>query len=82
MGHSEERGGREDECLLVDKCQNGSYGSTRRCSEDAPGHLRTSKAVTPLPLGQLLVVFAMRLAEPIAYTQIFPVSDNPLDFKG
>jgi hypothetical protein len=28
---------------------------------------------TPLPLAQLLVLSAMRLAEPVAYTQIFPV---------
>ncbi len=32
------------------------------------------KKRTPLPLLQLIVLTATRLAEPIAYTQIFPVS--------
>lgn len=32
------------------------------------------KKRTPLPLLQLMVLTATRLAEPIAYTQIFPVS--------
>lgn len=28
---------------------------------------------TPLPMTQLIILCAVRLAEPIAYTQIFPV---------
>lgn len=31
------------------------------------------KRCTPLPWKQLMTVFFLRLAEPIAYTQVFPV---------
>ena len=74
MDASEKGKAQEDEGLLSEKDLDRSYGSTRSSNEDASGHLQASKAVTPLPSGQLLVVFIMRLAEPIAYTQIFPVS--------
>ena len=35
---------------------------------------RSFQRRTPLPLGQLVILCAVRLSEPIAYTQIFPVS--------
>ncbi|KAG9015942.1 hypothetical protein FRB90_004118 [Tulasnella sp. 427] len=42
-------------------------------NEDAEAQpLLPKKPVTPLPKGQLAVVLFARLAEPIAYTQIFP----------
>ena len=37
------------------------------------GENNVPKRPTPLPVKQLLAVFMMRLAEPIAYTQVFPV---------
>ncbi|OCB90810.1 hypothetical protein A7U60_g1919 [Sanghuangporus baumii] len=42
---------------------------SRRNDEREPPKL---KRRTPLPLGQLFVLFGTRLSEPIAYTQIFP----------
>ena len=46
-----------------------SSGS-RRNDDRTPPKLRRR---TPLPLLQLFILFATRLSEPIAYTQIFPV---------
>lgn len=40
--------------------------------QSPPG--RRFKPRTPLPLLQLTILCGVRLAEPIAYTQIFPVS--------
>lgn len=42
-------------------------------NEDAEAQpLLPKKQVTPLPKAQLAIVLFARLAEPIAYTQIFP----------
>ncbi|KAL5514417.1 hypothetical protein ACEPAG_2505 [Sanghuangporus baumii] len=56
---------------------------SRRNDERGPPKL---KRRTPLPLGQLFVLFGTRLSEPIAYTQIFPYINQvgitiPLQFE-
>ena len=43
-------------------------------NDEEPGPSRKFQKRTPLPLGQIVVLCAVRLAEPISYTQIFPVS--------
>ena len=47
-------------------------------NDDAPS--RSYQRRTPLPLGQLVILCAVRLSEPIAYTQIFPVSPQSIHF--
>lgn len=65
--------------LLPREVSHGVYGNSEAPGEselavqEANGCGNFFKSPTPLPLKQLLVVFVMRLAEPIAYTQIFPV---------
>lgn len=65
--------------LLPREVSHGAYGSSAAPEEGESAVQEANecenlvKDPTPLPLNQLLVVFAMRLAEPIAYTQIFPV---------
>ena len=64
--------GSEEHLLLGDGKRDG-YGTMdeKKVKVDA----YPAKTRTPLPWNQLWVIIFMRLAEPIAYTQIFPVSD-------
>ena len=58
----------EEHLLLVDGKRDGyGYGTVDETKmREAPR--------TPLPWNQLWVIIFMRLAEPISYSQIFPVS--------
>ncbi|KAL5527640.1 hypothetical protein ACEPAG_6441 [Sanghuangporus baumii] len=59
--------------------QSGLYGSVSEniCDEtEKIESVNIAKGPTPLPLKQLLVVFVMRLAEPIAYAQVFPMMED------
>jgi hypothetical protein len=61
-----------EEHLLMGEDKHELYGAvetTKMRKGSYPGMART-----PLPWNQLRLVIFMRLAEPIAYTQIFPVS--------
>lgn len=42
------------------------------CDAEAQPLLQNTPHVTPLPKAQLAVILCLRLAEPIAYTQLFP----------
>ena len=63
--------------FLIEKDEVEGYGAVdnsekrgiRSDSDSSPGGPRT-----PLPWNQFWLIIFMRLAEPIAYTQIFPVS--------
>lgn len=58
----------------VDLEDTRASGSRRYKSRNDESEVPRYKKRTPLPLVQLLIVSATRLAEPIAYCQIFPVS--------
>ena len=48
-------------------------------NDEEPGPSRKYQKRTPLPLGQIVILCAVRLAEPISYTQIFPVSTTKFE---
>lgn len=63
---------REDDALLARKDRPGSYGTLDEESTSSEDSWPNATSTSALPMKQLLVIFIMRLAEPIAYTQVFP----------
>lgn len=67
---------RDPESTGVKKGQIDDSASFRN---NEPGPSKRFQKRTPLPMVQIVVLSAVRLAEPIAYTQIFPVSTVTLN---
>ena len=61
--------------LLRDNTQPDGYLYGSVDSDAIEQTSRSKKAVTPLPIRQILLLALMRMSAPIAYSQIFPVSE-------
>lgn len=70
-------GGTGERGRLLPAGDSRKYGTTSTSDERSAvetGEMRNRGSVSPLPLKQLSLIFAMRLPESIAYNQVIPVS--------
>ncbi|KAH8118605.1 MFS general substrate transporter [Phellopilus nigrolimitatus] len=74
---------REIAPLLPGREATDSYGaivsSNNDCNCDDDIRPQKISTPTPLPVKQLLLIFVMRLAEPIAYAQVFPYVNQMME---